>query len=267
VAWNQIASCYEGLGDWKQALASYGEGRKIYLELAAADPANVTVQSGLAIADANVGSMLVKTGSARQGLALMDDAVRRDEALIAADPAGSVERNRLAQFYAARAEAREGAGMAAGALSDFQKALAVYQAQAEQNPGNAMAQMQVARGHLPVARLSARIGLRDQAEANFQKALDLAGKYAEAGAARPGTQQVAAEASAGLGNIASARGSDSAQPMAQRISQLNAARSYYLKSLGLWQSIGRPGTTAPGIADCNRQLARIERTIASLQNP
>jgi serine/threonine protein kinase len=280
VACNQIAASYESLGDFKQALASYLEGRKIYRELAAADRANATVQRGLAIADLNVGNMLAKTGRARQGLALMDDAVRIDEGLMAADPANSVERSRLSQIYVARAEARERSGMLGGALSDFQKALNIVRTRAGQDPGDASTQVQVevARNHLAVARLSAKMGLNDQAAASFHKALDLSAAYARGSWAKLKAQEVAAEAYSGLGNIASARGSNAALPIAQRIDELNAARSHYQKSLGLWQSIIKPDTVSSGsgadpkrlagqIAGCDRQLTRLRRTIASPPGP
>jgi tetratricopeptide (TPR) repeat protein len=160
VAYNHLAMCYEGLGDLQKTLDNYVEGWKIYLELAADDPRNATMQSGLAIADLNVGSYLTKTGHTREGLALMDDGVRIKEKLVATDPANFLERNRLAQFYQERSEAREHSGMLAGALSDSQKALASCQMYAAQDVRNASAQVQIAHYQLSVARLSLKIGQR-----------------------------------------------------------------------------------------------------------
>ena len=60
-----------------RALNSCVEGRNIYLELAAVNPRNATVQNGLAVADLNVGNMLAKTGHPTEGLALMDQECRQ----------------------------------------------------------------------------------------------------------------------------------------------------------------------------------------------
>jgi len=282
VAYSSIAACYEGLGDLKQALASYTEGRKVYLELAAADPANATAQRGLAIADVNTGSILVKTGRVREGLVLLDDGVRIDERLTAADPAGSIERSRLAQILVSRGEARELSGILTGALSDFQKALFAVQSQAQapDNLGNAAVQLRVARSHLPVARLSAKVGLSDQAAASLQKALGICENYLEGGQSRLEALEVAAEAYAGLGDLANARGSSLALPIAERIKGFDSARSCYRKGLGLRQSMGNPGASPAGsnhaidpkrltarIAECNRQLARLHRAGTAPQEP
>jgi tetratricopeptide (TPR) repeat protein len=270
VAYNHLADCYEGLGDLKQTLASYVAGRKIYLDLASGEPRNATMQSGLAVADLNVGSFLTKTGHTHEGLALMDDGVQIKERLVAADPANFTERSRLAQFYKERSEARERRGMLAAALSDSQKALTSWQLYAAQDVRNASAQVDVARYQLSVARLSTKMGLSDQAEANFRNVLRYCGKDAGGNRANFRAQRVAAEAYSGLANIATVRGSNPALGVAQRVIEVNAARSLYQKSLDLWRSIGKPDTSvntshdnsdsmqvAQGIADCDRQLSRL----------
>jgi serine/threonine protein kinase/tetratricopeptide (TPR) repeat protein len=160
VACNQVAARYEDMGQFKQALNSYVEGRNIYLELAAVDPRNATVQNGLAVADLNVGNMLAKTGHPTEGLALMDQGVQADEKLIAADPANSVERGRLGDFYITRAEAREQAGMLSGALADFKKALAISQRRAAEDPNNRSAQLQVMQRRVSIERVSAEMTQR-----------------------------------------------------------------------------------------------------------
>ena len=81
-----------------------------------------------------------------------------------------------------------------------------------------------------------------------------------------------AQAYAGLGSLANARGSNLALPVAERINGLTAARSYYRKSLGLRRSVNKPATSPTGsmdeseakrltvrIAECERQLAQLNR--------
>ena len=189
--------------------------------------------------------------------------------MTAADPPGSAERTRLAQILVSRGEARELSGSLTGALSDFQKALIAFQRRARENAGNPHAQMEAARCHLSVARLSARVGLPDQAAANFEKALGIDENHLEERQERPQAQQVAAEAYAGLGNIANARGSNLALPPAERMDGFQAARSYYRKSLDLRQSVNKSAPPSGGvaesdakrltarIAECDRQLARL----------
>jgi non-specific serine/threonine protein kinase/serine/threonine-protein kinase len=150
VAYNHLAMCYEGLGDARQTLLSFVEGRKIYRDLASTDPRNATLQNGLAVADLNVGEWLSKTGRVREGLRLMDEAVRIKERLVASDSANLVERARLAQFYAERSEARKRSGMLAAALRDAQQALVNAKESAAQDA-------QLARYQLSVDQLSARI--------------------------------------------------------------------------------------------------------------
>jgi hypothetical protein len=159
------------MGDLKQALSSYQEGRRIYVDLASTDLRDATLQSGLAVADLNVGGLLTKTGRARQGLPLMDEAVRIKETLIGSDPANFVERSRLAQFYSERSEARERSGLLAGAVSDACRALASWKEYAAQDARNASAQQQLGRYQSSLDRLSSRIAARGRAAMSIEEHL------------------------------------------------------------------------------------------------
>jgi hypothetical protein len=158
--------------------------------------------------------------------------------------------------------------------------LITFQAFADQDEGNGSAQVPAARCLVAIGRVSARTGLDNQAAASFHKALARSERFVKGSTATPDLRQVAAEAYAGLGNLASARGANSALPADLRISEWNEGRSYYLQSVGLWKSIGKPVTNAPGdgytdsftrvaarIVDCDKQLARLRGLSASTQRP
>lgn len=142
------------------------------------------------------------------------------------------------------------------------------------DPANLTERARLAQFYVERSEARERAGILTGALSDSQKALITfpiqASQDLGNASAKVRAQEVAAKACLGLGNIASASGSNPALPTAQRISALNAARSFYQKSLDVRRSISKPVTAASTsddgadpnrlakrIAECDRKLARL----------
>jgi eukaryotic-like serine/threonine-protein kinase len=280
VAYNRMGLYYERAGDRKRQLEAYQQNRKIYTELAAADPNNATAQWDLANADLNVGDVLAKTGQVRQALALMNQAVQKGEMLSARDPANSDDRRTLGVYYMTRAEARGQTNMASGALDDFGRALSIFQERSAEGRVNADDQIEMARCHATMGGVSVKAGLLDQAERSFQKALEICRPYAAASPPKVSALRAIFDSYGGLGDIFAARAAKPGMSDNERRKHWIEARSYYQQSLKTRSLIGdpSPGMDVMGsarstkeigdrIARCDRELGVKRTDLPSLANP
>jgi serine/threonine protein kinase len=237
VDFGQVASVHGDLGNYERETWYYQQGLAIYRELIRVDPRNTMLQQGLAIAYANTGGALARTGAT---LAAMDDVrqavdIMRD--LVTSDPANTGRRRKYTEIIAVEATVLMRAQKPDAALRRFDEAREMYEAAYERDPANIGAVVNAAGCKEKMGDAAIAIGNHALAERYFREALAVVEPRAAGSPEDLNALYTAADSYSGIGDI-KAGAARRARDVGSRRAAWSEARAWYVKSLDTWKRVG-----------------------------
>jgi tetratricopeptide (TPR) repeat protein len=238
----QVASVYGDLGDYKRKAWYHQQGLAIYKELIRVDPRNTMLQQGLAIAYANTGVALARTGST---FAAMDDAreaVNIMRNLVASDPANTGRRWKYTEIIAAEATVLMRAQKPDAALRRFDEAREMFEAAYKRDPADIGAVVRAAGCKGKMGEAAIAIGNPALAEGYFREALAVVEPRVLGSSEDLNALHTAADSYSGIGDI-KAGAARRARDVGARRAAWSEARAWYVKSLDTWKRVGHAASS------------------------
>lgn len=267
VAYGNIASVYDDMGDYKHAVENNIRDLAIYQQLVRSDPQNALLRQGLAIAYMNTAGSSSRSGhldealdDSRKGLEIM-------QALAGSASENSFQQGILAAMHVVRGTILTAANQPEAAIPLIERGESLYKKLADAG-GTSTANVAACEVKLGEAALKAKS--YQKAAEHFHAALagveplisrepaDLDGLY------------TAADAHSGLGDVSSAKAKGT-QSIAEKRSAGKDAKSSFAASLNVWQRIEHPNHTAPSsfqVGDpstVKKKLREAETALMALQ--
>ncbi len=157
-----LGSIQDAVGDRLKAVDTFRERLRLCEEILAAKPDDPNIQQRIAKAQVVLGEQLARFGSRKEGISLLDQAIKEYEVLVKETGNPGVTRD-LASALSRRADTELMNGDFAAATADFRRPLELLARPAKLDPENKMLQSDVWVGEFEMGR-----------------ALAVAGKYSEA---------------------------------------------------------------------------------------
>ena len=230
-------------GDFAAALASFNEARTMLEPMAKVDPQNNMLQLDMAGMDYEEGRLLASTGRYAAAILPLQKAIQAFQVLRTQGRDGTDIGPGLGAFYIWLGEAEAGERHLQGALENYRKASAEMKSPAGRLvPDDTLCQL--ATSYVKAGDVLTKMRSLQEASASYEKALDIITPLIS-----PERQDVpalypAADAYAGLGDVAAARARIASDAREQ--AQLGSdARTWYEKSLSTWQNIPNPSGIGP----------------------
>lgn len=272
IAYGQIASVYDNLGDYPRALENYSEDLRVYQQLANVDPNNVTLQMGLAISYTNAAEAASKSGDTSHALDNWNKGSEIMHRVVSAAPENARQRDKLAQIVMAGATIQMRARNPEAARKDFDEAGGIYQSLHEAHPGEQSYSVNAAACKEKMAEAELLAGNRKLAADYFQQSLSVVEPMLSVKNGDTGALYAAADAYAGLGDLKRSEASQPALTLEDRKANCTEAISWYSKSLDTWKRIEHPSHSAPNDLDASdpaiitRRLESCQATVARLSH-
>ena len=264
-SYHRMASLLADRQEYREALPLWRKEVDLYEALWRENPNNSRAQRNLALSYKYTGGTLESLGDKAAALELYRKAVALDEARSAANPTDAEARIDLSFSYGALSVCLSNMGDLDGALETYRKALAIRQALADADPKNVNAQSALVRAHWRIGHFLDKKGDAAAALGSFRKALAI-----QEGLSRvdPSNEAVREGLAAALGRVADAEaalGASAKTPAVSRPGHWREARSFYQRSLDIWQdlsrrgllrggNVGEPDRIAGQLARCNEAL-------------
>ena len=264
-----LGSVQLSTGDLVAAQASCRKALELYKQLSEADPRDVNVRTGLAMAYMNFGDTESRLGRTQESSAALEAAQTIADQLASTSATAEV-RNLQGQVLAARGEAAGREGQIDTALRYYREVLSVYAKLNADDPSNADSRLCLAATHDRIGEIFVRKGDAAQALDAFQTALKLARTEANTDNSNAQTLYTVADANTGLGDATQLRAADRTQSRAVQMELWRNAQSFYEKSLQTWRKVPEPGLISPDGFDCvpplvvTRRLERCQRVLKQL---
>jgi serine/threonine protein kinase len=272
IAYGQIASVYDNLGDYPRALENYSEDLRVYQQLANVDPNNVTLQMGLAISYTNAAEAASKSGDTSHALDNWNKGSEIMHRVVSAAPENARQRDKLAQIVMAGATIQMRARNPEAARKDFDEAGGIYQSLHEGHPSEQSYSVNAAACKEKMAEAELLAGNRKLAADYFQQSLSVVEPMLTVKNGDTGALYAAADAYAGLGDLKRSEASQPALTLEDRKANCTEAISWYSKSLDTWKRIEHPSHSAPNDLDASdpaiitRRLESCQATVARLSH-
>ena len=242
VAYGNIASVYDDMGDYGHAVENNAHDLAIYKELVRADPKNALLQQGLAIASMNTAASRARAGDVASALVDSKNGLEIMSALVASAPEKAFQRGIYAAMLVVRGTVLTAANQADSAIPQIEKARSIYESLAKTGAKN---NSSIAACEVKLGEAEAKAGRDQKAAAHFQTALSLAAPLIATQPPDLDALYTTADANAGLGEISARKARQGNQNPAQKKSSWSQARTYFVASLDAWRRIEHPNHTAP----------------------
>ncbi|WP_109488851.1 tetratricopeptide repeat protein [Occallatibacter savannae] len=242
VAYGNIASVYDDIGDYAHAVENNARDLALYKELVSSDPQNALLKQGLAIAYMNTAGSLSRAGQISQAL---DDSkaglgIMQNLAGSASDNA--FQKGILAAMHVVRGTILTAAGQPEAATSVIERGKSIYETLAASGGASASniaaCDVKLGEAALPAKNYAS-------AEGHFKAALAIVKPLTLREPAELDGLYTQADAFSGLGDVSSARARGAGVARSERSSAWNEARASYAASLDAWRRISHPNHTAP----------------------
>jgi serine/threonine protein kinase len=267
-----LAASYNALGLMLSAggnltgeLENYRKAVAIDEELVKSDGNNAFFRRELAVQYGNVGSSLVVMGDKAGALHSFRQAILLYEALEAADPNDAGIKRNTAVGYRNIAVAMGGTGDRIGALENFHKALQLFEQLVAKDQNNADFRRQEGLTYLRISSFMSENGDLQSALTNAQQAKTLDEVLVTSTPKNVVARSNLALIYFQLGKVNSVIATKPETGAEQQIARWREARSWYQKSLEIWQDMkskatlngadaNRPDDVANEIAKCDARL-------------
>jgi serine/threonine protein kinase len=272
VCYNHIGTAYDSMGDSREALANFEKALKTYEQLIAADPRNVMLQQGLAIAYVNVGLQKGIEGDKSQSLSLLAKGLEMMKSAVASDPQNVQHRAFLAEFYTESGNNRLRLGEPEAASQDYEKACSIWDhLHSVATKSSADVKAASCPSKLGYAALRARH--EEKAAALFHQSLGVLEPFLSGAESQTDALWAAADSYAGLGEIEVRLASNRDPGTVNSSQHWRLAQDLYRKSLQIWEKVPEkdrkrsgnpagqdPETVAKSLRRCEAALAEARNT-------
>jgi eukaryotic-like serine/threonine-protein kinase len=234
--------------------------------LSAADPENTLFRRNLAVGINYLGRDLRTAGQPKDAIEQHRKALVIAEALVATNVTSAEHKHDLAATRQALAEALEDAHDYPAALENYRKAIVIKEELSDLEPANVRHGDDLASLFGGVSRILAQTGDLVGARAMLLKALPFAEKAADQSQGNPKPMARLAQRYFEAGELES-KEAQLSRDRVERAARWRTAKSWFLKSLTIWQDLhgkgkiafqdlGRANETTREIAKCDTALAR-----------
>jgi non-specific serine/threonine protein kinase/serine/threonine-protein kinase len=255
-------------GRFPDALRYYREELMIFQRLSEADPNDVNARMSLGGSLYDVGACLMRQGRLVDALALIQRARTIENEIIAHDPKNTAAWSILGDYYLAEAETLIRMRQPARALESYRAAGAIYGKLVGWDEHNVDARVMATATEARTGATLLQIGELAQAQEIFRAAIQASEPLVNTASPDHEALNTLAIAYAGLGQVAS-RLAVRSHDKTEQTAYWNEARSWYEKSLPVWEAIqNRHGFIDPNgfeIADPAAVASALRQTTATLQ--
>jgi eukaryotic-like serine/threonine-protein kinase len=236
-------------GDFPAAIADFQRAKEFIVRPARLDPENQMLQSDLWVAEFEIGRALAVSGKSAEALPVLIRALDGYQALHLEDDVGPGP----GAMQAWIGEAQAGTHQFAEALTSYERAVTIL-AKDESNFDDA--RCDAAMVQTKIGNMFVRLGNLKEAKIEYIKALEKSRLTFSLEHMDTPSLYAAAEAYAGMGDVAAARARQTSEK-GRRDQLLQEARTAYHKSLDVWKHIPGPARYGP-----NDYLARDPAEVA-----
>ncbi|HMK87647.1 MAG TPA: serine/threonine-protein kinase, partial [Steroidobacteraceae bacterium] len=236
-------------GDKAGALASARRAFEIAKELTRADPNDFRSRVSLVIDDVNLATVLSATGALEEARVAASEALSTISNLASHNPANGEIPGLQASADITASDVMGKAGDAGRALGYARTAVGIFTRRAAEDPSSLSARLDLATGYSALGKLLLQMHDLDGATDSYRKSLALS--EPQINSQRPSEESlyIAAESYAELGLVAEQTAAIAQTPQ-RRTEQLNAARSWYARSLDVWSRVKEPKLLSPAGYEC-----------------
>jgi eukaryotic-like serine/threonine-protein kinase len=267
-----LAIVYDGIGNalaednkLDLSLASTRQSLTIFESLLAAEPNNPRYGRDVALEHKEIGGIYEATGKLPAALDEYQKALPVDEALAAENPNDALARRDLAIDYANAGDILLKTGDTFRALQRYKQAVEIDEKLAQADPKDAWAQRYLAYNYHRMGDALLKTRDRERALAFHRKALKVAEGRANSDPSNASAREDLAQSYAKLAGAHLYMGTQLDVAQGRKKKNLLEARSWYQKSLEVWQSLRDRGTLSGLHAqEPDRVAAEISRCQAAL---
>ncbi|MDP9100034.1 MAG: tetratricopeptide repeat protein [Verrucomicrobiota bacterium] len=232
--------------------------------ISTADPKDISIRHDLCVIRNVLGDDLLTSGDISAALENHHAALVISEALLASDPKSEGNKSDLALTLRQLGEAQAAAHDFRSALEDYRKALSIRQAILTGDASNARARNEISVIYADIGKALAASGDIDGAEAAYAQAVPLA---EELSAHSPTNAKLRTQVALRYLEVGRLRMQIAkAREINQRKKNWEEAKTWYQKSLAIWQDMNAKGTLSGADADKPDELAKEIATCAAALN-
>ncbi len=254
--YSNLAQVQAADGLHEEAVQNYRKALSLDEDLVKQNPTNSFYRRELAVANGNLGNALLALNDTKGALESCRQAVVLSEALVAADPADAYVRRDSAVAYRDLAVALAANSDRTGARTNFEKALPIFRELAAKDPTNAFVKQQQTQAYLKFSTfLSDNSDIQKSIE-NAGEAATIAESLIKIDAANAGAQTLLASAYYQIGKYNASLAGTPGTAIDQQRQRWLEARTWYQKSLGIWQDMKSKATLSAANATKPDEIAR-----------
>jgi eukaryotic-like serine/threonine-protein kinase len=254
-----------GEGKLAESVEAFRKGLKVNEALIAADNNNVSYRRDAVVTLSNIGVALLKLGD-RPGS--LDHALRAlviYKELAEADKNDGNARKDLAIGYRNLGQVSADAGDKAGSAESYRQAVGIFEDLVTKNSDNAYNRRQLALTYLRLSQLLSGTGDQVGSVSYASMAVTNCEKLIAANANTVTVSRLAADSYGQLGKSHALLAAKAGTGRGKKMAHWQEARSWYLKSLGIWQDMKAKGTLSGGDKDksdeTSREIARCDSAL------
>ncbi len=254
--YSNLAQVQAGDGLHEEAVQNYRKALSLDEDLVKQNPTNSFYRREFAVANGNLGNALLALNNTEGALESCRQAVVLSAALVAADPADAYVRRDSAVAYRDLAVALAANSDRTGARTNFEKALPIFRELAAKDPTNAFVKQQQTQAYLKFSTfLSDNSDIQKSIE-NAGEAATIAESLIKIDAANAGAQTLLASGYYQIGKCNASLAGRPGTAIDQQRQRWLEARTWYQRSLGIWQDMKSKATLSAAYATKPDEIAR-----------
>lgn len=267
IAYGSIASVYDDIGDYPNAVENNKKDLAIYQDLVRADPKNVLLRQGLAITYINTAASCARAGQIAIAMDYSNRGVEIIQALASSGPQNAFQQYVFAAILSARGTILTAANQPDAAIVALEHGRSIYDSLYKAGNTN---HANIAAADVKLGEAAAKAGRDQNASDYFHQALTIVEPLISSAPADLDAKYAAADAYSGLGDLCVKAARHPGINAKQRKSAWAEARSWYLLSQNTWHRIDHPNHTAPNFfqvgdpAVVAKELKLTETALSSL---
>ena len=267
IAYGNIASVYDDVGDYSRAVENNLKDLAIYEDMVRADAKNALLRQGLAITYMNTASSYTRAGKIELALDYSNRGLEMMRGLMSSAPANAFQQGIFAAMLVVRGTILTAANKSETAIPKIEHGRSIYESLYTAGTTN---HVNAAAAYVKLGEASAKARHQQKAAEYFHHALAIVEPLISSEPADLDALYAAAYAYSGLGALSMRQAQQSGLTLQRRKSDWTEARSWYVQSLNTWRRIEHPNHTAPNSfqagdrATVAKELKLSEAALASL---
>jgi non-specific serine/threonine protein kinase/serine/threonine-protein kinase len=253
------------------AIANYRRSNDLCESIIAADNANLEARAIAGLGYRLLGGEFEGNNDAAQALSCYRKALWLTQEREKLDPNNAQIQIVLADCYSNIGRALMLQRDDSGALENFNRALTVFEGRFAKEPENALLLMNLSQTYNNLGNAMAQSGKFAEALENYRRALGLRESYVKSHPSETGFRPRLGETMFDLGELYLQKAADSRTPAHQKPESWREAKSWFQRSLVIWQDLSKEGTL-PGYQrdkpdETAKAIARCDAALTEAKNP